>query len=44
VLTVKDVKFGAIGLKDEKDELEELKILAVGRYSQAGTVARERAW
>jgi RNA polymerase sigma factor (sigma-70 family) len=44
VLTVKDMKFGSLGLKDEKDELEEVKIMAVGRYRQAGVVGKERAW
>jgi RNA polymerase sigma factor (sigma-70 family) len=43
VLTVKDVKFGSLGLKGEKDELDELKIMAVGRYKQSGA-GKERPW
>jgi RNA polymerase sigma factor (sigma-70 family) len=44
ILTVKDVKFGTIGLKDEKDDLAEVKMMAVGRYKQAGTGGKERPW
>jgi RNA polymerase sigma factor (sigma-70 family) len=46
ILTVKDVKFGTLGLKDEKDDpdLAELKIMAVGRYKQAGAGGKERPW
>jgi RNA polymerase sigma factor (sigma-70 family) len=44
ILTVKDVKFGTIGLKDGKNDLEEVKMMAVGRYKQAGTGGKERPW
>ena len=43
-LTVREVKFGTIGLKDEKDELAGVKVMAVGRYRQAGTGGKERPW
>jgi hypothetical protein len=44
VLTIKDVKFGSLGLKEEKDELAEMKAMAVGRYRQSGAGGKERPW